>query len=662
MALNRQQRRANAKGKQQGNSPDIQAVLDAALGHQQKGEFADSERMIRRVLEVSPGNPDALHLRGALAYQTGNLQTALDSLTAAAARAPKAGNILATLALVQDAAGLKDIAERTYRKAQRLEPRNAEIRNNLGALLKSQGKVAEAIRHFRDALKLDPSYGQALINLGGTLFRQGEDDEAEELFRRALAQAPDNPDVATDLAVILQHRGEIAEAEALFAAALATQPDNVPALINLASLHFQNGKFTEGEAIAREAVRLMPGHHAAHNNLGNNLLGQRRYAEAEEAFLKARSLLPNGSEAAGNLGHLKMRVGQPDQAEDYFRHALDAALKAGSGGARHAFGLSLALFAQADMQGGDLTEAWRHYEAGFDCGERRPDRRKIAAAWQGQPLSGKRLLIWAEQGIGDEIRFAECLPDFLAETETGAAGGGQVIIECDPRLVPVFSRSFGAGNTINIAPAKSTAISGLDYQISLGQIAALMRPNLSAFSGGNSFLAADKTLQEKWRQRLDALGSKPKIGISWRSGLASARRAETLSDLPQWGGLFKNLSAEFVALQYGDIDAELDRLASETGITLHRWDDLDLRDDVDDVLALANQLDAVVTAPTSLMDMAGAVGARVFTVMPENEWVMLGTDRHPWYASARVFTRTVEEDWSASLDRVAEELQSALLR
>lgn len=655
MALNRQQRRANAKGKQHGNSPEVQAVLNAALAHQQKGEFADSERMIRRVLQVSPGNPDALHLRGALAYQTGNMQVALDSLTAAAARAPKAGNILATLALVQDGAGMKEVAERSYRKAQRLEPRNAEIRNNLGALLKSQGKTDEAIRQFRDALKLDPHYIQALINLAGTLFRAGEAEEAEEHFRRALALEPSNTDVATDLAVVLQHAGKTEEAEELFTAALTAQPDNVPALINLASLHFQNGKFAEGEAVAREAVRLMPDHHAAHNNLGNNLLGQRRYAEAEESFLKARGLLPGGSEAAGNLGHLKMRVGKPDEAETFFRQALDAA----KDGARHAFGLSLAQFAQSAAKGGDLTEIWQLHESGFDCGERRPDRRKIAARWNGQSLTGKTLLLWAEQGIGDEIRFAESLADFL-DGFSEPFDGGRIVMECDPRLVPVFSRTFGNGPGVTVAPAMATAISGIDYQLSLGQATAMMRPNLNAFPARPGFLTVDRTLQNKWRGRLDTLGPKPKVGIAWRSGLTTPRRAETVSDLRQWHAFLSSMPVEFVALQHGGIDAELAECERETGRILHRWDDMNLRDDIDDILAMLSQLDAVVTAPTSLLDMAGAVGARAFTVMPRNEWVLLGTDRHPWYMSVQITHRTIEEDWSAPLEMIGVALRDEL--
>lgn len=653
MALNRQQRRAKAKGKPQQNSPEIQSVLNAALAHQQKGEFADSERMIRRILEVSPGNADALHLRGALAYQTGNLQTALDSLTAAATRAPKAGNILATLALVQDAAGMKDLAERSYRKAQRLEPRNAEVRNNFGAFLKSQGKVEEAIRQFRDAVKIDPDYAQAIINLGGTLFRAGQAKEAEGLFRSALALEPENPDVMTDLAVVLQHLGNLEEAEELFTLAIAAQPDNVPALINLASLHFQNAAYTEGEAAAREAVRLMPEHHAAHNNLGNNLLGQRRYGEAEEAFSKARSLLPKGPEALGNLGHLKMRTGNPAEAEEFFRQALDTA----PNGARHRFGLSLALFAQAEAGGGSLTEAWGDYEAGFDCGERTPDRRRAAKPWAGENLAGKTLLLWPEQGIGDEIRFAESLPDFLDGQSARGAESGKVIVECDPRLVPAFERAFGDRQGVIVAPAMSTATSGIDYQLSMGQIAARMRPNLDSFPSRHGFLKPDAGLLQKWRDRLKAIGPKPKIGIAWRSGLSTARRAETVSELPQWYSFAAALDADIVALQYGDIDEEAHNFEQETGIVLHRWSDMDLRDDIDDMLALLQALEAVVTVPTSLMDMAGSVGATTYTVMPENEWVMLGTDHHPWYPSVHVVTRNIDADWTHSLENIGAALR-----
>ncbi len=648
MALNRRQRRANKKSTPQ-SSPEIEAVLNAALAHQQKGEYADSERMIRRVLSIAPGNPDALHLQGVLAYQTGNFPLALECLAAATRAAPKAGNIWASLALVQDAAGQKEQAEKTYRKAQRLAPKNAEIRNNLGVLLSSLGQQDNAIRQFKDAAKLDPSYIQALVNLASTHFRLGQLEEAETVYRRAIALEPDNLDLSTDLAVILQNAGKIAEAEDLFQAALSENPENVPALINLASLHFKNAEYEKGETVARKAVGLMPDHPAAQNNLGNNLLGQQRYTDAEDAFRKAIDLVPTDPEAHGNLGHLQMRICAPDNAEQSFRTAMDLAQAQDRDGSRHTFGLSLALFAQGGLGDGNLEEAWMHHESGFDCGERQPDRRTAAKPWKGEPLEGKTLLVWPEQGIGDEIRFAECLPDFIEAQSVALAEHGHLVIECDKRLVVAFTRSFAQHGSIAVKPAFSTDMTKVDFQISFGQLAANLRPTLGALGNKRSFLTADPGLCEKWQDRFNALGAKPKIGISWRSGLASARRSETLSDLDAWRDLIETLPAEFVTLQYGDSGAEIERLKTLTGKSLHQWPDLDLKDDIEDVFAMLSTLDAVITAPTSLMDMAGAVGARTFTIMPEREWVMLGTTRHPWYRSIEVMTRRLDEEWTQPL-------------
>ena len=643
MPANRRQRRADAK-KAGGKAGDDAAVVLAAAGEQlAQSRFADADRMVGRVLAVYPKNADAYHLRGVIAYQTGHAQAALDLLAKAVKYAPRSGTVLGTLAVIHDALGNAAQAEKTYRRALAFAPGDIQIHNNYGGFLKAAGKLPEAEDQFRKAVAANGDDVASLTNLAALLAETGRLDASEALFRDAIAKAPDVTDLQTDLAVVLQQQGRLDAARQCLEAVLERDPENIAALVNLASVHFDAEDFEGGEPIARKAAETVPDNPVAQNNLGNILTALARYEDAEAAFERAARAAPEDAQTQSNLGHLLKVMGRGDAAVAAYRRALAHAPR----GSQHAYGLSLAL-----LMTGEIGEAWRYHEAGFDCGERAPDRRADAPRWTGEPLDGKRLLIWPEQGIGDEVRFAGCFREFLSAVPETA----EVRIECDPRLVSVFARSFPNAQveaTGSVDPAK------VDFQISSGQLTELLRPSLESFPDQAGFLTPDPDLLAKWRGRLDALGPAKKIGLAWTSGVKSGRRDINLTKLTDWQPLFDLTGVEVVNLQYGDVDEEIAAAGSETGIALRRWPDLDLKDDLEDVLALCTALDAVVCIATSSTDFAGSVGTPTHTVLNDGDWVTLGTDRHPWYPSVRLYSRRYDEDWASSINALVEDLSAS---
>ncbi len=641
MPANRRQRRANAR-KAGGKAGNDAAVVLAAAGEQlAQGRFADADRMVGRVLAVYPKNADAYHLRGVIAYQTGHGQAALDLLAKAVKYAPRSGAILGTQAVIHDSLGNAADAEKSYRKALAFAPEDLQIRNNYGGFLKSAGKLQEAEEQFRKAVAADGGDIASLTNLAAMLAETGRPDASEALFRDAIAKAPNVMDLQTDLAVVLQQQGRLDAARQCLETVLQREPENIAALINLASVHFDAESFEAGEPMARKAADAAPENPVAQNNLGNILTALSRHTEAEEAFKRALRTAPEDPRTYGNLGHLLKVMGRGEEAVAAYRRALAFDPQGG----QQAYGLSLSL-----LMTGKIQEAWRYHEAGFDCGERRPDRRAEAPRWTQQPLDGKTLLIWPEQGVGDEVRFAACFSEFLAAVPETA----EIRIECDARLASIFARSFPRAQ---VAATGGTDPASVDFQISSGQLTELLRPNLDAFPVEAGFLTPDPDLVEKWRGRLDALGPTKKVGLAWTSGMKSGRRDINLTTLTDWRPLFALDGVEVVNLQYGDVDDEINAAASETGSTLRRLPDLDLKDDLEDVLALCMALDAVVCVATSSIDFAGSVGAPTYTLSNEGDWVTLGTDRHPWYPSARIHTRRHDEDWSNTIAALVEDFR-----
>ncbi|MFO7481444.1 tetratricopeptide repeat protein [Oceanibaculum nanhaiense] len=518
------------------------------------------------------------------------------------------------LAVTHHQAGRRNEAEALYRDILRANPRNATALNHLGLIQRDRGNLDEAARLIREAVAADPRDADAHNNLG-TLYKTLRDlPQAEACFRRALKLNPRSVEANVNLGAILQDQDRQEEAIAAYHAALKLRPNHAEAL----------------------------------NNIGVGLRSLLRFEEAKEHFFRALRINPTYAPAYNNLGVVYRRQRRYDAALAAYRMAMaiDPALI----NAQYNYGT-------CSLQTGRLDLGWPLYEHGFALNRRRP-RRRLASPprWKGEDLAGKRLLVWREQGIGDELMFSTCLPDLIPRA-------GKVIVECDARLVPLFARSLPEAE-VRPADSLATTIPDADAHVPMGGLPEYLRPTLDSFPDQPGYLRADPNRIAYWKQRVDALGGGLagglKIGICWRSGMLSRVRSYSYMNLDMLKPFLSVPGAVFVNLQYDDCAEEIAEAEQRHGFRLHRMDGLDLKDDLDGAAALIANLDLVISAPTSVGEMAGALGIPVWRFSQNTDWSLLGGLQRPWFPSMRVFVRDPNEAWTDVVDHMTDNLRSVV--
>lgn len=622
-----------------------QTALAAAVAHHQAGRLAEAEAGYLAVLKTQPDHPDALHLLGVLAIQCGQPAAAVELIRKAIGRDRRAAAYHDNLGSALAASGKPAEAADAHAQAIRLQPDFAQARFNLGNALQAMGSTGRAASALAVALALRPDYGKAWYNQGNALRALGRTDEAVAAYRRATVLIPGMAEAHNNLGDALASVGRIDDAIAEHRTVARLRPDDANALYNLGAVLQQRGAFEEAEIVYREAIRRSPGHVGALNNLGSVLKRLGHPAQAEICHREALRLRPDFVEALYNLGNALHRQGKFDEAMTCYQQVLDR--KPDLATASH----NLALLS---LLHGDLARGWYGYERRFAAGEAVPDRRPPVPRWRGEPLEGRRLLVWREQGVGDEMMFASCYGRLLAVAD------GPVTIETDRRLVTLFARSFPAAavraETLDGDGRETVDPPDAALHVPAGSLPGMTRPSLTDFPPKAVWLAPEPARVAAWKARVAALGPRLKVGISWRSQLMTDERRASYTTLDQWLPVLTVPGVAVVTLQYGDVEEEIRATEERHGVRLHRWGDLDLKDDFENVAALVANLDLVVTVGTSVGELAGALGVPVWRFGGSGDWSVLGTGCRPWYPSMRMFHAAAGEDLGNVLGRIAQRL------
>ncbi|HLZ76054.1 MAG TPA: tetratricopeptide repeat protein [Phenylobacterium sp.] len=492
---------------------------------------------------------------------------------------------------------------------------------------------------------------------GVRLERAGDLAGALAAYEAAHARAPDDPDILAALAA-LAARLEMREAAArLWAEVARLRPERLEAVDGEAQALRELGRFDEAVDRLRHALLTHPEEPRLWNSLGVTLT-QDGQAQVAITFLdEAVRLDPRFAAALYNRGAARFDLGQLALAHADFGQAARAA-KTAAEAAAIAFARSTLLLAR-----GDLATGWEAYETRLS---RRWPKASVFEApgrrWRpADTLRGKRLLIVAEQGLGDELMFASVLPDV-----TEALGPeGALSLAVDPRLVSLFSRSFPAAQVSahatgrlgprNLRSAPDVAAPrGVDLWAPMGSLPRRFRPSLRDFPAAHGYLRPDPRRVAHWRAWL---GDGPAaVGVTWRSGKLAGDRRRQYPPLSLWAPLLRTPGLRFVNLQYGDCADELADLAARAGTPILEPPGLDLRDDLEGLAALTVALDLTLVVSNATAALAGACGAPLAVIGGPANWTRLGTDAYPWYPQAQAFNTASFGDWAPAMDAAAERL------
>ncbi|MDZ4369182.1 MAG: tetratricopeptide repeat protein [Afipia sp.] len=535
-------------------------------------------------------------------------------------------------------------------KKQRVIASDGEIEKRFaqGQRLQARDRFADAEQRFRKVLALDPRHLGALTGLTQCLIAQKNQREAIETLDRAAANAPDGDEIwLFELAGLCTTVKYLQQARTLYERALEIAPDMPSSLINLANVVEEQGEIQKAIDLLSRAIEVHPTSARAYGNLGKVLTGTRLHDEALACYRRAIELNPNISQTWTNLAALFEVLGRHHEALPALQQALN--LDPNSDAARWNLARTLLTI-------GEIEAGWDMYGFGFACRERQPYRPFPGLIWEGQDLTDKTIMVWREQGLGDDLIFSTCYSDLIARA-------GHVIIETERRLVSLYQRTWPEA-TVRAETWTSTGLENygevdFDYTAPAGLVAAQLRRKLADFAAPRHALVPDPARVAECRAWLDTLGAGPKIGISWTSGKVDDIRALSYTKLANWKDLFAIEGAAIVNLQYTDVSAEADALQRERGLKLHCMPGLDLFNDLEGVAALTACMDAVVAPSSFPAMMAGALDRPCFHYTRKG-WTMLGTDRLPWFPAMRCYL--IEDTSSASgfLNRIVADVGTFL--
>ena len=512
-------------------------------------------------------------------------------------------------------------------KALEIDERNGIGWWVLAICREKAGDVRTAITCYESALNLLPDHAEIANDLGRLAYQLGMKDLAERLFAHFLVRYPGHPEGSNNLACALRDQERFEEAIEILRPVIYAEPE-IPLLWNtLGTILNEQGEIAQSVTFYDEALRLQPDFHRARYNRGNAMLA---LGDADAALADIEAALPG---ASGETEVSMMKLARSTTL----------------------------------VCAGRVGEGWDAYEERLaptfsDVTHFLVERPR----WRpGDELAGKRLAVIGEQGLGDEVMFANVLPDIVE----ALGEDGRLTIAVERRLVSLFQRSFPEANVGAHATYRvdNHVLRGAPFvenweDVDLwAPIASLLRGyrrSAEAYPARPRFLAADPARVDHWRGVLDQLGAAPKVGVLWKSLKLDSARRRYFSPFEQWRPVLETPGAIFVNLQYGDCARELAE-AKAAGLTIWNPEGIDLKEDLDEVAALTCALDLVIGPANATTNIAAACGAPVWLISTPGAWPRLGTDRYPWYPQARVFTPEAFNRWDGVMAEVAAALAEA---
>ncbi len=478
----------------------------------------------------------------------------------------------------------------------------------------------EILLELLDGEDFDPKF---FGNLALQLFSVERYELAALIFRRWTEIDASNPEPWSNLGLALSRYGELHGAKEALLKALSIDSRYLATVNNLAGVYQFLGEFESQLETALLAVEIQPGSATALNNLGTALIENGRLSEAKAAFERSIAISPDYFEPAFNLARVASDEGRHHDAIDFLENSLNGPFA----NVQHYRDMIEYHLSFEYLTTGRLKEGWEFYERGFSSAispkiARTPNRRFSKPIWDGRPLqSNERLMIWREQGVGDEIRFAALIPLLPQSVRNN------LTLECDHRLVGLFSRSIPEVRV----RSESQTMNDFDYHLPIGSLPRLLMSSVDVLRDAPPLLHPDPADVAKFADRLAEHRGKKIVGICWRSHKLSATRNKKYTALDDWRGILSTPGTMFVNLQYGECEEEIQQVEQDLGIRILRWIDLDLMNDFSGVASLIKNLDLVISISSAVVPLAGAVAAPTLCMTYQN-WVLLGEkNRYPWF-------------------------------
>jgi len=509
--------------------------------------------------------------------------------------------------------------------------------------LKRANRLSEAAELLRRYVIVYPEDAEASMRLGDIEVRLENFSGAATVYAALVERFPTNSIHYANLGAALLRLGRISDARVVLDRALELDEGSLFARLNLGGVLQAQEDFQGALRNALEALSIAPSNPLAFNNLGSAFSDLDMIEEARHAYETSVMLDANQVDALVNLGVVESRQGRHRSAIEHFESAL-AILPPEQQGRAAAIKF-FACFGYFYLD--QWEKAWDYYELGFSPlvpvgGARSPRRVFPVPKWDGIAAPGKSLLIWREQGVGDEILFASIFKDLLSS-------GMRIVFECDLRLVSLWKRSFPdfvVRPSAFYSDSMEPMIVDYDFHLPICSLGALFRRDKSSFSSFQPYLRPDPDLVLEFGSRVEKLAQgRPKVGVLWRSIKLIPTRNRGYTLPASWEGVLDRKDLCFFSLQYNVTKGEILEAETKFETQIHVFDDVDYKDDFDRVAALISQMDMVISPDTTMFEIAGALNIPTICMMVHPDGYYGCGDGFPYYPSVRILhTEDFEQD------------------
>ena len=607
------------------------------FGLHQKGHLAPARAAYEQVLARQPRHFDALHLLGVIASQSGNPTLAVDLMGRAIEINPNNAGVYSNRGNALQELKRWDEAVSSYEKAIAINPVDADTFYNLGNALQELTRLDEAVASYRNAIAIHPNFATAFNNCGNALKDLGRLGEALAHYDKAIAISPDYAEALYNRGNVLKDCKRLGDALASYDKAIAIHPGFSKALINRGNALQEVKRWGEALASYEKAIAINSADAEALTNRGNALQELGRLEEALASYDKAIAVRPDYADAFGNRGLALQELRCLDEALASYHKAI--AIRPDYAEAH--WNESLCHLLRGDFQAG-----WPKYEERWSRENRTEQPRSYPQPlWLGaDDLSGKTILLYAEQGLGDALQFSRYVPRV-------ASLGATVVLEAPGPLLPLFADLKGVSALV----ATGCQPPAFDFHCPLMSLPLAFDTRIDDIEGV-TYLRVPTDRWATWKSRIGEPGPL-RVGLVWSGSTIhknDSKRSIPLSE-------FKHLIVEgpdYFCLQKEIREADYAELRSIPVVRTFESDLVDFSDSA----ALVSHMDVVITVDTSVAHLAGALGKEVWILLPyvpDWRW-MLDRSDSPWYDSATLFRQPKRSDWASVIDTIACALQKRL--
>ncbi|HWP25559.1 MAG TPA: tetratricopeptide repeat protein [Xanthobacteraceae bacterium] len=624
----------------------VLSLYGTLLAHM--GRWAEAERALRRAIKAGAASDATFYNYGLVLRELGRPQDAYEAFSRAIALNPGVPETWNNRGTVLNALNRGREAVNDFMQAVRLNPRYAEAHYNAARALADIKEFDGALTAYDAALRIRPDFADALVNRGLLLLERERHEEALATFERAIAVDPRSLLAQRGRGIALHKLERLDEARAALETALRLRPDDTDTLIVCGVVLHELKLYQEALASFEQVLAREPGNVQAWNGRGGTLQALDRFEEALQSYDRAIALEPASAEAHYGRAAVLFATEQLADALTCVERALE----------------SDPSLPKAHWVKSQLLLAMGRFEAGWDLHEHRFTMKSGKThrlhyphpRWTGAPLDGV-LLVWGEQGLGEHIMHAGAI-------EEARARAGKLVFEVEPRLVPLFARSFPEVEVVAAKPAPGLYEGHIDAHAPVVDLSRYLRRSFEAFPRRErGYLVADPARAAELRRRLH--DGRYIIGLSWvsRNQFTGASKSAQLADLAP---VLRLAGCRFIDLQYGDTSSEREQVARELGFVVERLADIDNMQDIDGLAALMMACDAVVAVSNTNAHLAGALGVPTWVMVPHGHvgfWYWFrGKDFSPWYPRVRVLRRDIGQPWSELAQATADEIRAYLDR